>query len=300
MLGWVLLRGRCRHCRAALSIQYPLVEATTGLIWAGSFHAWGLEWEALRAALLFTILLGIAVSDARFYVIPDEFSLGGAALGIGLAFAPGGITPASALVGAVVGFVGFHVVGVVGTRFVRWRNPERLEQAFSSHDEQREDPVVRARVARLARPGLRGLLIGGAVALGGVGWAVGRADGAFVALAVALSAVAVLLAWAEAFHETTFEEERAAAEHPSDEEAPASALGGGDVRMMALVGAFLGPMGVALTTLGGSLLALLGAIPLTLLFRQLIPLGIFLAYAAAATWLHGDAVIAAYRAWAGF
>jgi prepilin signal peptidase PulO-like enzyme (type II secretory pathway) len=70
--------------------------------------------------------------------------------------------------------------------------------------------------------------------------------------------------------------------------------------MMALVGVFLGPVGVLLTTLGGSVLALVAAIPLTLVFRQLIPLGIFLAYAGAATWLWGDAVIAWYRAFAGF
>lgn len=307
VLGWLLLRGRCRTCRTSISVQYPLVELATGAIWAGSFQAWGLEWEALRAAVFLTILLGIAVSDARFYIIPDEFSLGGAVLGLAFAFAPGGLEPRTALIGAVAGFVGFWLVGIVGTWVVRRTNPRRMEEAFETHDEQRADPVVQRRVATLRRPGVRLLLLlcaagvvgAAALSLGsGAGW---------VAAAATLAAIAILLAWAEGFEEATFEAEREAAAALDegaagtvDDEAPASALGGGDIRMMALVGAFLGPAGVLLTTLGGSVLALVAAMPLTLVFRQLIPLGIFLAYAGAATFLWGDALVAWYRAFAGF
>ncbi|MCA9736375.1 MAG: prepilin peptidase, partial [Gemmatimonadetes bacterium] len=91
VLSWIFLRGRCRQCRTSVSVQYPLVEVATGLIWAGSVHALGSEWEALRGAILLTILLGIALTDARFYIIPDEFSIGGTVLGLLLAFLPGGI-----------------------------------------------------------------------------------------------------------------------------------------------------------------------------------------------------------------
>ena len=304
VVGWLLLRGRCRNCRAPISVQYPLVELCSAVIWGGSAWAWGLEWEALRAALFLTILLGIAVSDARFYIIPDEFSLGGAALGLALAFAPGGIRPATAVAGAVTGFVGFWLVGILGTWLVRRTNPQRLEQAFDTHDEQRADPIVQGRVARLRQAGVRtGLLVGIAVVAGGL-WVGGGAGAGLTSLAALLAGVAILLAWAESFDEATFEAERdsarEAAQEGSDQEAPASALGGGDIRMMALVGAFLGPVGVLLTTLGGSVLALVAAIPLTLVFRQLIPLGIFLAYAGAATWLWGDALVGWYRAFAGF
>ena len=304
VIGWLLLRGRCRTCRAPISVQYPLIELCSAVIWAGSAWAWGFEWEALRAALFLTILLGIAVSDARFYIIPDEFSLGGAALGFALAFAPGGISPWSAAFGAVGGFIGFWLVGILGTWLVRRTNPQRLEQAFDTHDEQRADPVVQGRVARLRRPSVRAALLAGAAAIASLLWFVGGAGAGMVALGGLLGGIAILLAWAESFEEATFEAERDsvrdAREEGTPEEAPASALGGGDIRMMALIGAFLGPVGVLLTTLGGSVLALVAAIPLTLVFRQLIPLGIFLAYAGAATWLWGDAIIAWYRAFAGF
>lgn len=295
VVGWLLLRGRCRSCREPISIQYPLVELATGVIWAGSIWMWGAEWEALRAAVFFTIVLGIAVSDARFYIIPDQFSIGGAAVGLAFAFAPGGIDPLMALAGAVLGFVGFHLVGVVGTWIVRRRNPDRLEQAFDAHDEQRADPVVQRRIAALSRGGVRAGLVTAAALVTALAGATGGAGAAFAAGAMTMAAVAVLLAWAESFEVATFEPERAARETA----APASALGGGDVRMMLLIGAFLGPAGVALTALGGSVLALLAAVPLSLLFRQLIPLGIFLAYASAFTWLWGADFVAWYLRFAG-
>ena len=38
VLSWLLLRGRCRHCSAPISVQYPLVEALTGLVFVLTYH----------------------------------------------------------------------------------------------------------------------------------------------------------------------------------------------------------------------------------------------------------------------
>jgi len=104
ILSWLLLRGRCRGCREPISVQYPLIELGTGLLWA--FMAWrfGFGLEALRGAVFASILLGIAMTDARAYVIPDEFSLGGLALGVLFALAAGWQALGTAVVGAAVGF----------------------------------------------------------------------------------------------------------------------------------------------------------------------------------------------------
>lgn len=75
VLSWLLLRGRCRRCGIGISVQYPLVELATGLMWAGIFAVHGPTWEALRGSIFLTILFGIALSDARFYIIPHELSL---------------------------------------------------------------------------------------------------------------------------------------------------------------------------------------------------------------------------------
>lgn len=105
ILGWLLLRGRCRYCGIGISAQYPLVELTAGLIWMAAVARFGMELEALRSAVFLTILLGIAMTDAQHMVIPDQFTLVGAAFGLVLAPAPGGITLTTAVVGAVVGYV---------------------------------------------------------------------------------------------------------------------------------------------------------------------------------------------------
>ena len=190
VLGYMLLRGRCRACREPISLQYPLVELATGLVWAGMFSYAGLSFEALRGALLLTILFGIALTDARFYIIPDQFSLGGLVLGLGLAFLPGGIDALDALIGAIVGFGLLESVAVVG----KWMFKK-------------------------------------------------------------------------------------------------DAMGDGDIRMMAMVGAFLGWAGVLLTVFLG---ALLGAVifgPISYKTKKLVPFGIFLAAAAAITYGFGSEII---------
>ncbi|MBT8397223.1 MAG: prepilin peptidase, partial [Gemmatimonadetes bacterium] len=115
VVSYLMLRGKCRSCGVGISPQYPMVELATGLIWAGSFMQNGPSIEGLRGALFLTILLGIAITDARFYIIPDQFSLGGGLLGLTLAPFAGGLTLLEALLGAAVGFGILFLVAKVGT-----------------------------------------------------------------------------------------------------------------------------------------------------------------------------------------
>ena len=61
VLGYLFARGRCSRCGVRVSVQYPLVEIATGMIWAGMAATWGVHPEALRGGLFLTILLGIAI-----------------------------------------------------------------------------------------------------------------------------------------------------------------------------------------------------------------------------------------------
>ena len=81
VLSWLFLRGRCRGCGNSISVQYPVVEIVTAIIWAFMAARYGPTVEALRGALFGTILLGIGMTDARAYIIPDEFTLGGLSSG---------------------------------------------------------------------------------------------------------------------------------------------------------------------------------------------------------------------------
>jgi len=102
VLSWIVLGGRCRSCRAGISLQYPLIELATALLWLAAVVRFGVSLEALRSATFLTLLLGIAMTDAKEMVIPDQFSLGGAALGLAFAAVPGGFPFTRAILGAVV------------------------------------------------------------------------------------------------------------------------------------------------------------------------------------------------------
>ena len=199
ILSWLILRGRCRNCRNPISIQYPIIELATALIWAWMALRFGNELESIRGALFLTILLGIAMTDAREYIIPDEFSYGGLILGLG-----------------------FSLI---------W--------------------------------GLDGLKIAG------IGAAVGFA-------------VLWLIAW---LGKHAFKKE---------------AMGGGDIKMMAMVGAFVGWQGVFLTIFLGSVVGTIIFGPLALIGKKKdVPFGIFLALGAVVTFLWGALVMDWYRGYLG-
>lgn len=84
LISYILLRGHCRACRAPISWRYPLVELAGGLIAAFALWRWGSHLEALRAAVFMWILVAVAVTDMRTYLIPDHFTIGGATLGLPL------------------------------------------------------------------------------------------------------------------------------------------------------------------------------------------------------------------------
>jgi leader peptidase (prepilin peptidase)/N-methyltransferase len=77
LLSWLLLRGKCRGCSLPISPLYPTIELITALGWVAAVGTFGASFTAVRVAVLGTILLGIAVTDARHYLIPDGFTVFG-------------------------------------------------------------------------------------------------------------------------------------------------------------------------------------------------------------------------------
>ncbi|MEZ4587983.1 MAG: prepilin peptidase [Gemmatimonadales bacterium] len=194
VVSWLILRGKCRGCAEPISVLYPLVELATGVLWAWMAWRFGPTLLALKGALFTTILLGIAMTDAREYIIPDEFTIGGMVLGLVFAAIGGSDALIQGLLGAAVGFGMLWIVGQAGT-------------------------------------------------------------------------------W-------LFKEE---------------AMGGGDIKMMAMVGAFVGWQGVLLTVFLGALAGTLIFLPLKLAGRdKLVPFGVFLSIGAAVTYLVGPTLMAWY------
>lgn len=71
------LGGKCAGCALPISIEYPLVELGVAALWAGAAYLGGWGLDALRLATFATIMLGITLTDAKHYVIPDGFTVFG-------------------------------------------------------------------------------------------------------------------------------------------------------------------------------------------------------------------------------
>ncbi|MDQ6888106.1 MAG: prepilin peptidase [Gemmatimonadota bacterium] len=118
VLSWLVLRGRCRGCHQPISPVYPLVEVVVALLWLAAVLQFGMSFTALRVAVFGTVLLGIVLTDASRYVIPDGFTVFGliwalAAAGIGVF--TGETLPFAGLYEAVVGAcVGAGAIAIVG------------------------------------------------------------------------------------------------------------------------------------------------------------------------------------------
>jgi len=195
VISWLILLGKCRHCKQRISLMYPLVELATCVLWVYFVWLFGPTIAAVRAAVFFTLLLGILVTDARAYIIPDEFTIGGIVLGL------------------IITGIGGGMHGI----------------AFS--------------------------LIGGALGFG-ILWLVGWLG-------------SIIL--------------------------KQDAMGGGDIKMMAMVGVFVGWTGVLLTIFIGALIGTIVFLPLSLMGRKkLVPFGVFLAIGAGVAYLFGVKIVQWY------
>lgn len=121
VLSWIVLRAKCAGCGEPISIQYPLVELLVAFIWAAAVLADGPSFTALRIAVFATVMVGVAVTDARFYVIPDGFTLFGIFFVLGAALIAalrGDVTPFAGpwqgFLGACVGAGAIAIVGWLG------------------------------------------------------------------------------------------------------------------------------------------------------------------------------------------
>lgn len=72
VLSWLLLQGRCRHCRAGISAQYPLVEAACGALFAGTAARFGFAWVLPAYLALFAGLLALSVIDIQTLRLPKS------------------------------------------------------------------------------------------------------------------------------------------------------------------------------------------------------------------------------------
>jgi len=83
--SYFILRAKCRHCGARIPLRYALVELATALAFAVCAWQFGLSLSAVKYAVFAAILITLIASDFEERILPDEFTLGGLAVGLVLA-----------------------------------------------------------------------------------------------------------------------------------------------------------------------------------------------------------------------
>ena len=111
VVSFLVLRGRCRACRAAISPRYVVVELVTGVLMAGVVWRFGLSLAALRYGVLAFALLVIFFTDLEHQIIPNAVTYPGTVVGLALSGAVGELMP-SLIAAAAAGLV-FLILGVV-------------------------------------------------------------------------------------------------------------------------------------------------------------------------------------------
>ncbi len=82
VLSYLLLRGRCRICGNAISVQYPLVELLTGAAFFACAWEWSFTAPAFINSLLLSVLIVLVFTDYHHQILPNVLTLPGIAVGI--------------------------------------------------------------------------------------------------------------------------------------------------------------------------------------------------------------------------
>lgn len=77
VFSWLFLGGKCKKCKKKISIQYPLIELLTGILFGLSYYIFGFTYATLTSIVLCSIAVITFISDFKFMVILDEVLITG-------------------------------------------------------------------------------------------------------------------------------------------------------------------------------------------------------------------------------
>ena len=86
LFSFLRLKGRCRHCGERIPLRYPIVEALTAVLFFLFVGTLGLTPAALKFCLFSALQVGMIFSDFEERILPDEFTIGGAVVGLALSW----------------------------------------------------------------------------------------------------------------------------------------------------------------------------------------------------------------------
>ena len=125
VLGWLWLRGRCRHCKSSISIRYPLVEAATGILFLLIFWTFDLSIQTLGYWIFISWLLALSLIDLDTMTLPNPLTKSGLIIGLVFQLFVGFVMQSGwvgatwqimfGIIGAVLGIWLFDAIAFVGS-----------------------------------------------------------------------------------------------------------------------------------------------------------------------------------------
>jgi leader peptidase (prepilin peptidase)/N-methyltransferase len=125
VLGWLWLKGRCRHCKSPISGRYPLVEAVTGLLFLLVFWMFEVSLQTLGYWAFLSWLLALSLIDFDTMTLPNPLTKSGLVIGLVFQVAVGWLDATSSIgvinqlwsgiAGAVLGIWLFESIRIFGS-----------------------------------------------------------------------------------------------------------------------------------------------------------------------------------------
>lgn len=329
VVSWLALRGRCRTCGAPIAPRYPLVEAAFALAFGGL--AWAFPIDAFGASVvpplvLFAMLAMAALIDLDTYLLPDALTLPAAVVGVLGAFLydplSGLPSPREALLGAAVASGALVLINRLGGLALRrFRDTEERLRPFSMDTVntaalagavfgwpgalaggalQVLASALARRPVRLPEPILYALWVAALVfaSAGWYGpWGVGlvAAVAGSVAGAGAFAFLGAVYWWLTEIRTPEKTVPAAEAGPPDEDDGEPVAMGFGDVKLAAPIGALLGWEGFLVGLLFAVVLgAVLGVAQRALGGSRFVPFGPYLVVGGALALFLADPLIGWY------
>ncbi len=85
VFSYIFLRGKCHNCHKPISLQYPIVEVLTGILFALSFYIFGFSYKTIISIIVVSVVIITIITDIKYMVILDEVLLTGSLL-IGIVY----------------------------------------------------------------------------------------------------------------------------------------------------------------------------------------------------------------------
>ena len=82
VISYIFLRGKCAFCKEKISIQYPLIELLTMVLFALSYIKFGFEWKTLFSIIICSTLLIMTMTDLKEKLVDCNIAIGLAIVGL--------------------------------------------------------------------------------------------------------------------------------------------------------------------------------------------------------------------------